>query len=223
MKDSFKCKVGQLTFKSMKHLLFLFLIVLVVKVSYAQVEVFYEFNTNTPSGIYTGCDSCLLGSQSAVQNCECRRGCTDLIPENYQDIIDECKDDCAIEFPNDPNGYHHCLNYCDQLPFEEYNECLNGCGPPAQPVKEIVAYQYQFIASWARIPFHPWDFTGNYVVTPWSPIFASSSITIVPWTVPAPWPGVVSTSNTFYAIRLAILYSDNTECIFLGQTCQLIG
>lgn len=196
--------------------------VLVVKVSYAQVEVFYDYNTNTLSGIYTGCDPCLLGSQSAVQNCECRRGCTDLIPENYQDIIDECKDDCAIEFPNDPNGYHHCLNYCDQLPFEEYNQCLNACGPPAQPVKEIVAYQYQFIASWARIPFHPWDFTGNYQ-TETSPVIFSSTINFTPWVVPNPWPNVASSSNTCYAIILVILYSDNTQCQFIEELCQLIG
>lgn len=200
-----------------------FLLLYIGQQSLAQVEVFYDFSSNTVSASYSGCDPCLLGSVAAAQTCECRIDCLEQIPENYQEIIDECQEDCAVEFPNDPNAYHHCLNYCSELPYGDYNSCLNACGSPTFAQVEIVAYRYQYISSWARVPFHPWDFTGNYDITPWSPVLTGPNITFGAYNLPAPWPGVTTTSNTCYAVRLLILYSDNTECLFTGQSCNIIG
>lgn len=117
---------------------------------------------------------------------------------------------------------HHCLNYCSELPYGDYNSCLNSCGSPTFAQKEIVYYQFQYIASWARIPFHPWDFTGNYQ-TITSQVIFSTTINLTSWTVPNPWPNVVSNSNTCYAIVLNILYSDSTTCQFIGELCHIIG
>lgn len=126
-----------------------------------QQEVIFNSEVGTVNISNFDCDPCKTGLSFNECNDRkiCRTKCDLLLPENPEIIIEECERDCAIEFPNDPNSYHHCLGYCRELPYLNYNNCLLECGIIGnirQPISEVTNIRIWYTTA-LTIPF----FQGN--------------------------------------------------------------
>ena len=135
-------------------------------------------------------------------------------------VIDEIQndriEDCADEFPNDPNSYHHCLGYCDELPFQDYYDCLSDCGNYSQ-LRRPVEYEYR-IGVWYATGFVP-SFTGDP-----DEIFQSENNGAPPETISVSLMNTPSGSYSYcYFTFLEISYDDGTCCHFINAECVSIG
>ena len=139
-------------------------------------------------------------------------------PESLIDEIqNDCIEDCADEFPNDPNSYHHCLGYCDELPFQDYYDCLSDCGDYSQ-LRRPVAYDYR-IRVWYTTGFVP-SFTGDpdevfdvEIINTSPPSVLSFNLSNAP----------LSSYSYCYRTDLVIYYDDGTCCYFINTECVSIG
>lgn len=209
----------------MKQILILFLFIPLL--SNAQIEISYNSNNNTVSVDYTGCDICLLGTQSAVNTCECREDCTDAEPteedwKNYESCIERCRED----YGDDPNYEDYCLDECEARLYSSERVCLEDCGPPSSAIRTIVGFSYRLVAAWDVIPFDP-----RFNESEWkefqSDLIESNQIVIPNWNPPSPWPEVHSGNNTCYGVGIRIFYEDPDGtvgfCDFTEWQCNIIG
>jgi len=206
----------------MKIQLFLLALVLPFLGSSQVFDINYDPLTNTMSVEYTGCDICLLGSQSAVNTCECRFKCEeDFTNDGYQ----QCKENCEEVITN-PQEWADCIEDCNflLLPLEE---CLSDCGSIPEAVRTIVGYQYILVAAWDEIPFDPRNNEDNWETFELPAPITSNLIDLIEWNPPSPWPGVYTGNNTCYGISMRIFYVDSNGmgvfCDHEQWLCNIIG
>ncbi|WP_421947291.1 hypothetical protein [Phaeodactylibacter xiamenensis] len=164
------------------------------------------------------CEPCRVGVGENRNRCICREDCKRMIPPEslIDEIQNDCIEDCADEFPNDPNSYHHCLGYCDELPFQDYYDCLSDCGNYSQ-LRRPVEYEYR-IGVWYATGFVP-SFTGDP-----DEIFQSENNGAPPETISVSLMNTPSGSYSYcYFTFLEISYDDGTCCHFINAECVSIG
>ncbi len=159
----------------MKVLLF-YLALLVPAIMNAQFDITYSSATNTMNASYTGCEICLLGTESAVEACECNKNCDG-------DYID-CRLAC-----NAAGGGILVLTECHIDCRDDLSACKIDCGSEPEPVREIVRFAWTLIAAWEVIPNDPRNNETNWVKFN-SPIIESNTIDPISWNPPSPWPSV---------------------------------
>ena len=177
---------------------------------------------------YTGCEPCLLGSQEAINRCECREACLEVLPtEEELQAFDECIDECEERYSDDPLNYDYCTYACELDLEEGINQCLQECGPSPSQQLNIIGFQYILVAAWARIPFDPRDNQDNWAIDQITQPIESSFISTINWILPNPWPEVYPDNNTCYGVRMIIFYQDQNgqilTCTFTDWECNFIG
>lgn len=166
------------------------------------------------------CEPCRVGFGENRTTCLCREDCKSLIPP--ESVIDEtyndCVEDCADEFPNDPNSYHHCLGYCSQLPYQSYYNCLSGCGHhiiERLPVAYRLRVELWYLPSFGDpLPVgDPEEEIDTDIVEGAYPPVLTLNLANTP----------IGPYGYCYFTQLDVLYDDGSCCIFTDFSCLSIG
>ena len=186
-----------------------------------QQNLIFDYNNNVVILENFDCDPCITGIDS--QECDkikaCREKCSQLIPEDTELIIAECEIDCASEFPNDPHAYHHCLNYCRELPFREHRACVAACGGITnlrQPVSQETRIAIWYTTGFTTAPYY----SGDPLYFRQFPISTFNTSTLI-----------INLGHDFgnrplsYCIQVitVVRYDDGSCCAFINQHCEDLG
>ncbi|MEZ4980873.1 MAG: hypothetical protein R2769_04650 [Saprospiraceae bacterium] len=188
----------------------------------SQVRFHYNVTTNTLSSEYLGCGSCEYGTIGSYV-CQCRKNCNKPGIE-YKNCIKEC-----TQLDN-PAYEPTCIEQCENQYMTPYLECLNNCGPEPEPLNQLYGYFYELIVNYEELGVDPYYKYSNFssVIVPGPGLaITSSNVKIYDWNPPAPWPGVYTTHNTCFAIKLTLIYQTPTGlhlyCTDEIWTCNILG
>lgn len=181
-------------------------------------ELDFQVNIETEEFTFDlSCDPCSY--EDGVATCEaerlCKEACADLIPEeaDYLQQVAQCELDCAADFPNDPNSYHHCLNYCNDLPYEDHNQCLQSCGS-TERVRTIAQSGYAYNFWWSH------GFTTSMQGPPDESFVSTPRSGFVGQIVHQSDQNFQNKSISYcYQYEVFVEYQDGTCCRYVGQGC----
>ncbi len=136
------------------------------------INVEYNSGSNCVSASIQECSPFIVASAS-IENCECRKNCSEIEPSEedyikFEECLDECKED-----HDDPVYEDYCLDGCEFELYSSERRCYEDCDPPIPIRCKPCRITYRLIADFAKIPLDPRTHAGNRYV---SPIFTSGGL-----------------------------------------------
>jgi hypothetical protein len=182
-----------------------------------QNTVYIDEATNSAVIIPTQCDPCILG-QAGADICNCRGRC--------QSDREACNQQCISTYtsPVQLQALGECLDNC----YAAYLSCLNTCGEPPAPLRQVLGYAYVIEVYHSPVPNGPGDITdplqGPPSQTIVSQIITASSLPqSINVALEEDWTEIIGEENYCIVTFLRIFYDDNTCCDFADLFCEIIG